>query len=268
MAISFLTNSQADVDFVNKQNGLDAGTDDTVRSAADLNFENFLNLLVTELENQDPLNPLDNKEMTAQLAQFSSLEQNIQQNKFLETIAGQSNYSQQSVALSYIGKEALVPGDDVLNDPNSNVATLNYVVPSSITASNIEIINEDGLVVRNLEGEISIGRNTTVWDGKDDNDEVVDSGFYTFRVSGVDPSGDDVAVTEYSYGNVYSMEGTGEDILFTTSDGRDFAIDDILLVRESTLAPLVNQASGNATQEDTSDSSSDEDQYNDDNYAS
>jgi len=270
MTISYLTNSQANVDYVNQENGLGTESDDTVRSAADLNFENFLNLLVTELENQDPLNPLDNKEMTAQLAQFSSLEQNIQQNEHLEKLANQSDYSQQSVALSYIGKEALVPGDDVINDPGSNVATLNYVVPSAVTATNIEILNEEGAVVRNLEGEIALGRNSTVWDGKDDNGDAVESGFYTFRASGVDPSGDDVPVTEYSYGHVYSMEGTGVDVSFTTGDGRTFAMEDILLVRESTVNLVPSQATSSTESEEgtSEDTSSNEDQYDDENYAS
>ena len=128
MSISYLTNSTGNVDYVNSQNGF-TEDDSSVRSAADLNFENFLTLLVTELEQQDPLNPMDNKEMTAQLAQFSSLEQNIQQNEYLEKLAGQSDYSQQNLALSYIGKEALIPGDAVVNDPGSTVASLNYVIP-------------------------------------------------------------------------------------------------------------------------------------------
>jgi flagellar basal-body rod modification protein FlgD len=271
MSISYLTNSQADVNFVNTQNGLGENGDDTVRSAADLNFENFLNLLVTELENQDPLNPLDNKEMTAQLAQFSSLEQNIQSNEYLERLAGQTDYSQQTVALSYIGKEALVPGDDVINDPNSNVATLNYVVPSAVTATNIEIMNEEGVVVRNLEGEISLGRNGTVWDGKDDNGDVVESGFYTFRASGVDPSGDEVPIAEYSYGHVYSMEGTGANISFTTGDGRTFTMEDILLVRESSVSLTNGSATGttdDTESEDAGENASNEDQYDDENYAS
>lgn len=231
MSISYLTNSGADVDYVNKQNGF-SEDDGSVRSAADMNFENFLKLLVTELEHQDPLNPMDNKEMTAQLAQFSSLEQNIQQNEHLEKLAGQSDYSQQNLALSYIGKEALIPGDAVVNDPGSTVASLNYVIPSAVTNANIEIMNEAGEVVRNLEGSIALGRNTVTWDGTDDNGDPVGSGFYSFKVSGVDPSGEDVSIEEYSYGYVYSMEGTGDNMTFTSGDGREFTMDDVLLVRE------------------------------------
>ncbi|MEC8067376.1 MAG: flagellar hook capping FlgD N-terminal domain-containing protein [Pseudomonadota bacterium] len=232
MAISYLTNSQANVDFVNNSNGFDEN-DDTVRSAADMNFENFLKLLVTELENQDPLNPMDNKEMTAQLAQFSSLEQNIEQNEHLAKIAGQTDYSQQTVALSYIGKEALIPGSDVINDIGSAEATLNYVVPSAVTNVSVEIINSKGEVVRNMEGDIFIGRNSVKWDGTDDAGNPVESGFYSFRASGVDPSGDSVPITEYAYGHVYSVEGTGENMMFTSADGRNFVMDDILQVREA-----------------------------------
>lgn len=260
MSISYLTNSTGNVDYVNNQNGF---TEDnsSVRGAADLNFENFLKLLVTELEHQDPLNPMDNKEMTAQLAQFSSLEQNIQQNEYLEKLAGQVDFSQQNLALSYIGKEALIPGDAVVNDPGSTVASLNYVIPSAVTNSNIEIMNESGEVVRNLEGSIALGRNTVTWDGTDDNGDPVGSGFYSFKVSGVDPSGEDVSIEEFSYGYVYSMEGTGDDVTFTSGDGREFTMDDVLLVREPVQYISSGSGDGSAdddSADDSSDSSSEE----------
>lgn len=255
MSISYLTNSTGNVDYVNSQNGF-TEDDSSVRSAADLNFENFLTLLVTELEQQDPLNPMDNKEMTAQLAQFSSLEQNIQQNEYLEKLAGQSDYSQQNLALSYIGKEALIPGDAVVNDPGSTVASLNYVIPSAVTNANIEIMNESGEVVRNIEGSIALGRNTVTWDGTDDNGDAVGSGYYSFKVSGVDPSGEDVSIEEFSYGYVYSMEGTGDDVTFTSGDGREFTMDDVLLVREPVQYVASDSADGSA--DDGSDASSEE----------
>lgn len=255
MAISYLTNSGSNVDYVNSQNGFEDDGKSEVRSAADLNFENFLNLLVTELEHQDPLNPMDNKEMTAQLAQFSSLEQNIEQNEHLEKLANQTNFSQQSVGLSYIGKEALVPGDAVVNDPASTEATLNYVIPSAVTAANVEIINGKGEVVRNLEGNIAVGRNSVKWDGLDDNGDSVDSGFYSFRVSAVDPGGEDVPVEEFSYGYVYSMEGTGEDMSFTSGDGRTFKLEDVLEVREPIV--LANNQTGSGTTDNTDNASDD-----------
>ncbi|MAI08653.1 MAG: flagellar biosynthesis protein FlgD [Magnetococcales bacterium] len=255
MSISYLTNSTGNVDYVNSQNGF-TEDDSSVRSAADLNFENFLTLLVTELEQQDPLNPMDNKEMTAQLAQFSSLEQNIQQNEYLEKLAGQSDYSQQNLALSYIGKEALIPGDAVVNDPGSTVASLNYVIPSAVTNANIEVMNESGEVVRNIEGSIALGRNTVTWDGTDDNGDAVGSGYYSFKVSGVDPSGEDVSIEEFSYGYVYSMEGTGDDVIFTSGDGREFTMDDVLLVREP--VQYVTSDSADSSADDGSGESSEE----------
>lgn len=234
--ISYYVDNSATVDSLNLANNTPVKGGDGASAAADLNFETFLKLLVTELENQDPLDPLDNKEMTAQIASFSSLEQNIQQNKYLETIAGQSDYSQQTIALSYVGKDALIPGDLTATNGVANVS-LNYQVPSVASDVSIEVLNEDGDVIRTLEGEVAVGRNETTWDSKDEDGNAVPAGFYTFRVSGTAPNGDEVKVKEFTFGHVASLEGDGDAVEFTSSDGRTFSLDDILLVREAAVVP-------------------------------
>lgn len=239
--ISYFANSSATVDSVNKANGVET-KDGDASAAAELNFETFLKLLVTELENQDPLEPMDNKEMTAQLAEFSSLEQNITQNEYLAKIAGQSDYSQQAVALSYVGKDALIPGDVTATNGEMDVS-LNYKVPSLVSDVSIEVMDSTGAVIRTLEGGIEVGRNEAIWDSKDDAGDAVPAGFYSFKVSGIAPDGEEVTVEEYSYGYVSALEGDGDDVKFTASDGRTFSLDDILLVRESAVAAASNSGS-------------------------
>tara|TARA_R110000868_G_scaffold262401_1_gene520905 strand:- start:66181 stop:66963 length:783 start_codon:yes stop_codon:yes gene_type:complete len=239
--ISYFSDSSANVDAVNKANGVESKSGDA-SAAAELNFETFLKLLVTELENQDPLEPMDNKEMTAQLAEFSSLEQNITQNEYLAKIAGQSDYSQQAVALSYVGKDALIPGDVTATNGEMDVS-INYKVPSLVSDVSIEVMDSTGAVVRTLEGGLKVGRNETIWDSKNDAGDAVPAGFYSFKVSGIAPDGEEVTVEEYSYGHVSAMEGDGDSVQFTASDGRTFSLDDILLVRESVVGSGNNSAS-------------------------
>ncbi|MFT7433609.1 MAG: flagellar basal-body rod modification protein FlgD [Alphaproteobacteria bacterium] len=248
--IDYFSDNSAYIDSVNKSNDKEVKGDGTASAAADMNFETFMTLLVTQLQNQDPLEPMDNQQMTAQLAQFSSLEQNITQNEHLAKIAGQADYSQQGVALSYVGKDALVPGAITASNGTNDVS-LNYKVEDTVTNVSVEILNGDGEVVRTMEGGIAQGRNEAIWDSKDDAGNAVEAGFYSFRVSGVDPNGEDVNVEEFSYGHVNSLEGDGESIRFTATDGRTFSLDDILLVREAIIVPVSNASAGTPADDTT-----------------
>jgi flagellar basal-body rod modification protein FlgD len=85
-------------------------------AASKVGFDTFLKLLTTQLKNQDPLNPLDGTQFTAQIAQFSQLEQQINSNNYLKTLSESRDYSIQAVATNYLGKEALVSGNKLTKD--------------------------------------------------------------------------------------------------------------------------------------------------------
>lgn len=200
---------------------------------ADLNFETFLKLLTTQLKNQDPLNPMDGTAFTEQIATFANLEQNIASNKNLEALVQQNNYGAQTLAMSYIGKDALIKGDVTATDGEMPVE-LNYVLESSSANTVIEVIEPGtNTVIATLEGSDYEGKNTVIWDSTDVNGDAVPAGFYKFRVSSVDATGENVAVDEYTYGQVLAVEGDADNITLTTLDGRIAAFDEVLLVRES-----------------------------------
>ncbi|MCA3243864.1 MAG: hypothetical protein INF43_00975, partial [Alphaproteobacteria bacterium] len=88
--------------------GIAAGQNAALNS---VNFDTFLKLLVAQLRNQDPLNPLDGTQFTGQIAQFSSLEQQINSNNYLKQLVAERDFGEQNLANSYLGKQVLGPGN-------------------------------------------------------------------------------------------------------------------------------------------------------------
>jgi len=167
-----------------------------------LGKNDFLTLLVTQLQNQDPLSPMENTEFTAQLAQFSSLEElfNINDNlKNIELYEASMNNSQ---AVSFIGKEIDANGDMIqISEGTSD--HINYNLAGDSTQVNISIYNSNGYLVRNINTEPqSAGEQSVEWDGNDNDGNQLPDGAYTFAVSAFDQSGSDIQVSTYMTGKV------------------------------------------------------------------
>ncbi len=166
-----------------------------------LGKEAFLNLLVTQLTNQDPLEPMENTEFVAQLAQFSSLEQLWNVNGNLEANVLLTQSLQNSLMSSLIDQDVRLAGDAVILN-ESGEATLYYTLAADAVVT-IEILGEDGEVVRTLElGQLSAGDNRYYWNGEDNYGKSLDPGVYSYRVSAVDQDGNDVYAQLFTVGMV------------------------------------------------------------------
>lgn len=197
----------------------------------EVNFDTFLKLLVSQLKNQDPLNPLDGTQFTGQIAQFSSLEQQINGNNYLKEIVNQRDYGQQNLATGYIGKDILGPGNALFKDGGG--VAFGYNLDGVARGVDIEIIeNSTGNVVRNMQGETETGRHVFSWDGKTDNGQVAPDGGYTLRVSAYNTDGKVVASQPYAFGKVDSVlnDGKGGASLLL-EDGRSVQLSDVVMVR-------------------------------------
>ena len=196
------------------------------------NFETFLTLLTVQLQNQDPLDPMDGTAFTEQLATFSQLEQTIASNKYLEKLTAATDYGAQTLAISYISKDALAPGETITSPPEDGSTLFSYTIDGVASGAVVEIVDDQGTVVRTMEGGKSFGANDVLWDGKDDAGQDVASGFFKVFVSAVDTSGDSLATNTYTYGRVQAVEAEGEDVNIILADGRQVDLKSILLVRE------------------------------------
>ncbi|WP_076867252.1 flagellar hook capping FlgD N-terminal domain-containing protein, partial [Bradyrhizobium mercantei] len=161
--------------------------------------DQFLKLLVTQLKNQDPLNPMQNAELTSQLAQISTVEGITNLKNTMLAISGQIDVSQSMNAVAMIGKGVLVPGSTVkvgvdAANPSERVVTP-YGIDLQKDAAKVQVRISDanGQVVRTIElGEQKAGVYTLDWDGKNDGGAALEAGAYTVSVLATD--GDDKKV--------------------------------------------------------------------------
>ena len=180
-----------------------------VSGQSKLGKDDFLNLLVTQLRYQNPLEPLQDSDFVAQLSQFSSLEQ-------LENINTNLGYSNQldyvlsqtianTMATTIIGKEVVAEGNTVYHtyDKGDN---LHFKLSGQAQSAEVQIYNESGALVRTLTAEnLDEGMNSIEWDGKDDSGTNVAGGEYTFTVTAKDGAGNDLEVETRVVGIIDSV---------------------------------------------------------------
>lgn len=143
----------------------------------------FLQLLVTQMQHQNPLDPQDNSEFVAQLAQFSSLEGITSLNESVSNITSAMASSQALQASSLVGRSVIVQNDKAVVD---TTASFNgqFVVPQSISEAKITITDKDGNAVKTIElGSQAAGYADFIWDGTNSKGEKVDLGTYTFTAT-------------------------------------------------------------------------------------
>lgn len=134
-------------------------------SAADLQGS-FLTLLVAQLKNQDPTNPLQNNELTTQLAQISTVSGIEKLNTTLGSISGQIDNNQSLQASTLIGHGVMVPGQTILVGKETSTP-FGVELPQTADKVTATITNNQGAVVRTIElGGLTAGVHTFSWDGK------------------------------------------------------------------------------------------------------
>ena len=183
----------------------EAGSTQTAQSNASLGQSDFLTLLISQLQNQDPLSPMENAEFTTQMAQFSSLEQLIGINSALEALAVATAASNGGQAMSLIGKGIKAEGNHVQVD-NGQAADISFDLPDKADEIIIKIEDENGNVVKTItQGSTASGSQTIKWDGLDDNNEPLADGLYNYSVIAKDSSGNVMDVTTYTRGIVNTV---------------------------------------------------------------
>lgn len=157
--------------------------------------DEFLRLLMTQLQQQDPLNPMDNTEFVSQLSDFASLEQLQNMSTGMEHLAFSQAANTSAQMVSFIGKDVDVSSAEVmLGETGSAPIGLNL----STDAEELEVLvkDEEGRVVRTIEaGKTEGGEVEVVWDGLDEDGNRVDAGNYSFEVTAKDADGESVDAT-------------------------------------------------------------------------
>ncbi len=180
---------------------------DAAQAKLDEDLNHFLTLLVTQLQNQDPLDPMDATEFTSQLVQFASVEQQIYQNSNLEKMLNLQETSQIASLVDFIGNQVEFFSQELpLAD---GYAEFSYVMPAGVRDGTVNIANSAGLNVFYSDAENSPGKHTVKWDGTDKNGKQLPDGTYTLLVSGKDADGN--LVTDIEHLVVGPVTGAGVD---------------------------------------------------------
>jgi flagellar basal-body rod modification protein FlgD len=169
------------------------------------NFTSFLTLLTTQLKNQNPLDPLDTNQFTAQLVQFAQVEQQLKQNDQLAALVSLQQTAQNTQALAFVGQKVGVKGATAALVDGQ--ATWNLNVPKDAVAS-ITISNATGQQVYSGNYSLTAGSRPFTWDDKDASGLQWPDGNYTISVTAQDANGQPVAVPTEIEGMVDSVDLT------------------------------------------------------------
>ena len=179
----------------------------------------FLQLLVTQLKNQNPLDPQDNSAFVAQLAQFSSLEGITTLNSTVSSLAGNYSSSQALQASSLVGRNVIVQTNTVQLDDPSKGMTGSVTVPSSIAGGTVSITDSSGTVVRTIDlGSRAAGSASFTWDGKDKDGNLVKTGTYTVKANAsINGTATDLATYLPATVNSVTISQTGGELMLNLS---------------------------------------------------
>lgn len=157
--------------------------------SADGTEDRFLQLLVAQMRNQDPMNPMDNAEVTSQLAQISTVRGIEGMNKTMTQMLAATAQNSAVSSVPMLGKQVLVAGDGFAFQPAANGAAtrLGFELKSPATAARLEIVNSAGAVVHTRTmGSVKAGMETFVWDGRNSSGGSVPAGPLSVRITAVD----------------------------------------------------------------------------------
>ena len=186
------------------------------------NFQTFLTLLTTQLQNQNPLDPLDTNQFTQQLVQFAGVEQQLKSNDQLKSLIAIEKSAQATQALIYVGNTVAVDGSTQQFDQS---ATWNLKSTKDATAA-VTITNATGQTVYSGNYTLNQGNASFVWDGKGNDGTQWPAGAYKLTATGKDSSGKDVAIATEIQGVVDSVDLTATPALLSIG-GQNYTTDQI-----------------------------------------
>jgi flagellar basal-body rod modification protein FlgD len=187
-------------------NGSGTKTATGASSASQAQQDRFLKLLTTQLKNQDPLNPLDNAQMTSQLAQISTVDGIEKLNATLQTLLSNANDTQTMQAAALVGHGVLIAGSALQLGQAGALGGVDLATPAD--QAKVAIKDANGLVVRTLDlGSLDAGTHNFTWDGTTDSGAAAATGAYTFAITAL-RGGNPVTASALQLGVVSSVTRT------------------------------------------------------------
>ncbi len=189
-------------------------------------FDSFLTLLTTQLQNQDPLSPLDTNQFTQQLVSFAGVEQQINSNQKLDSLVQMQLSNVFSSALGYVGLDVNYLSSELSYDGTGG-AKISYSLSDAAASNQVNIYNESGELVYSAQGDTSSGAHEFVWDGKSTGGETMPAGNYSIYVDALDSAGDVVDSSIVVPGRVRGVE-TQDGVVHLLIGDRAVALSNVL----------------------------------------
>jgi flagellar basal-body rod modification protein FlgD len=167
------------------------------------NFDTFLQLLTTQLKNQNPLDPLDTNQFTQQLVQFAQVEQQMKQNNSLATLISLEKATQTTAALSFLGSSVVVDGNTAALA--NGQATWSFSSDKTASAV-INIQDSNGQAVYSENRTVNAGPQDFNWNGRNANGQMMPDGNYTISITAKDASGNSAAIATEVQGVVDGID--------------------------------------------------------------
>ena len=191
-------------------------------------FNTFLTLLTTQLQNQDPLEPTDTNEFTRQLVSFAGVEQQIQANQKLDNLADLTAFNQVNAAVDFIGREATIAGNTGRHDGSG--IDFAYELPKAADTARVEVLDSSGDVVFSENAPTGAGGHDFPWPGLTNSGVLAEPGQYSFRVVARDNEGGAISTNTFVTGPVTEVTTSGGQPSLTVA-GQQVSLEDILSVR-------------------------------------
>ena len=200
-------------------------------AVSELGSDVFLRLLVTQLQSQDPTNPVENEDFVAQLAQFTTLEQTTNTNERLGDLIAQDTQRTELGLVNLIGRTVISQGDTVSVGKDEQ-PILAYALSGDASFVTIEVLGPDGQVLRKAESNVfqHAGANQVQWDGLDNNGDRVEEGVYRFRVKAEDVQRNPVSVLPFAREQVANIV-LGTDNPIVVQSGKTLNTQDIISIQ-------------------------------------
>ncbi|HYX39313.1 MAG TPA: flagellar hook assembly protein FlgD [Oligoflexus sp.] len=203
-----LSSAKTDAEFLEK---LSDQTKEKRVPKNELGKDDFLKLFVTQLQNQNPLNPEADTEMAAKLAQFNGLEQMLNVNKSLEKMLAEQNTTRNLQLVNYVGRDVIVDGGRVRVAEGKPTPT-EYKVENDAAQSVLEVRNSNGILVHQIDlGPVMAGTHSLKWDGKTSEGKPIPDGTYTLSMTARNLDGKPVPVSLTSRVKVTGIDINSKD---------------------------------------------------------
>ncbi len=212
-----------------------AGLDGSQQLAG--NFDTFLQLLTTQLQNQDPLDPLDTNQFTQQLVEFASVEQQVDMNTNLQTLISLQQTTEATSAMQFLGASVTVSGSTAaLSNATGTPATWSLNSPSPATG-NVTITSSTGQTAYTGTVSLNAGSQTYSWNGQGTNGVTWPDGQYTLSISATGANGQAVTVSTQVQGTVTGVNLSQNPAQLTVG-GQSYPISSIQSVNSGSAGAL------------------------------